>query len=424
MTPDRSKAPEVLPFGLMVMPAETVERLPNGILFHRYRGGDQPVCRLTVQIAGGTAEMGEATAKLLLSQLTEGTAHHDAEEIAEALDYNGARLVTQAQTHFSVIDLSMLSARVGDTLPVLGEILIEPAFPQERLEVSQLKFKNVIQTSRVSPAAMANEGLLALVWGEGNPYAHSMDEAAIDLVTVERLRQCHRRMLAPEKINVYLSGLFDEDTVAHVREFLSSIPRLGEGYGMDIYPANPEPAGTVATVDMPSTLQCGIACGIPTIGRDHPDFAALRFTVMALGGYFGSRLMSNIREDKGLTYGISAAVLCGQDGGHVYIGTLTDRNSADIVIAEIRRELAAMADNPPSGAELERFRTYAMTGLAELLDNPASVMQYYASRNLVGSPDDYFEVQQRVLRSLTPEEIARLSSTYLQPEALRISLAK
>ena len=93
----------------MSMPAETVEHLANGVTFHRYIGGDQPVCRLTLHFAGGISEMGEAATKLLLNQLTEGTATRSADDIAEAIDYNGARFATQAQTHFSVTDLFVLS---------------------------------------------------------------------------------------------------------------------------------------------------------------------------------------------------------------------------------------------------------------------------------------------------------------------------
>ena len=94
------------------------------------------------------------------------------------------------------------------------------------------------------------------------------------------------------------------------------------------------------------------------------------------------------------------------------------------MIAELRRELAEMSANPPSGEELERFRTYAMTGLVELLDNPTSVMQYYGTQNLVNAPSDYFECQQRVLQNLTSDEIARVSRKYLDPSLLRISLAR
>ena len=125
-----------------------------------------------------------------------------------------------------------------------------------------------------------------------------MTEADIDAVDAEMLRKVRQRLVCPSKMHAYLSGLLDTATVDAVRSFLESIPASGEGYDISLHPAKPETPGTMVTKEMPSTLQCAIACGIPTIGRDHPDYVPLRFAVMALGGYFGSRLMSNIREEK------------------------------------------------------------------------------------------------------------------------------
>lgn len=424
MITDRTTAPALYPFAALTMPAQVVEHLANGVVFHRFSGGDQPVCRLTIHIPGGISELGEATVKVFLNQLTEGTKAMSAEEIAEALDYNGARFATQAHTHFCVADFAMLTSRVSETLPVLYSMLTEASFPDDRLDISKLRLKNALRTSLCDPSVVADQSLSPLMWGKDNPLSNSMTEADIDAVDAEMLRKVRQRLVCPSKMHAYLSGLLDTATVDAVRSFLESIPASGEGYDISLHPAKPETPGTMVTKEMPSTLQCAIACGIPTIGRDHPDYVPLRFAVMALGGYFGSRLMSNIREEKGLTYGISSSVLGGLDGAYVYIGTLTDRKFADEVIAELRRELADMSANPPSGEELERFRTYAMTGLVELLDNPTSVMQYYGTQNLVNAPSDYFECQQRVLQNLTSDEIARVSRKYLDPSLLRISLAR
>ena len=420
---DRTQAPEVHPFGNLVMPDEQVEKLSNGIIFHRFSGGDQPVCNLTLHLTGGMLEMGEAECKLLLAMLTEGTATSTAEDIAEAIDFNGARFATQPQNHFCVVDMAVLTSRLDDVLPVLRDIIVNPVFPEERLEVARLKLKNSLLTMRHTPSAMASMGLIPLISGPENPLGKMLEDNDIDAVSSASLQSCHRRLLNPGRTNAYLSGLLDDDTVASVRTLLESLPALGLGYDFNYYPETPQPAGSMVSTDMPSTLQSAIACGIPAVGRSHPDYIPLRYTVMALGGYFGSRLMSNIREEKGLTYGINAGLLGGLDGAHVYIGTLTDRSNTELVIEEIRKELADMAVNPPQGEELERFRTYAMTCLAELLDNPQSVMQYYGSRNLVGTPDNYFAEQLNVLKSLTPEVMSRISEKYLSPDSMRISLA-
>jgi len=419
--PDRRTPPAVCPFAPMTMPREIVEHLDNGLTFHRFSGGDQPICRLTLHFAGGISEMGEATAKMLISQISEGTTKRSAEEIAEALDFCGVRLNTQSQAHHSIISLSLLTSHLPGILPLLTDMITAPAFPAARLEVARQRLISALRIAREDPAAVADIKLQPLIWGTENPLAHEMTEADIDAVDTDRLHKCHIRMICPARMHAYLSGLLDDDCVAAVRDFLNNIPVLSDGYDAIYYPPKPLPGGTMVCTDITNTMQTAISCALPAPGREHPDYVPLRLSVMALGGYFGSRLMSSIREDKGLTYGITAALMGSQDGAQVYIGTTTDRSATDIVIDEIHHELADMAINPPAGEELERFRTYAMTGLAEQLDNPISIMQYYGSQNIVGTSKDYFERQQSVLSVLTPDEISRVSSLYLNPSALLIS---
>ncbi|MBO4942351.1 MAG: insulinase family protein [Muribaculaceae bacterium] len=419
--PDRRTPPAVYPFAPMTMPGETVERLDNGLTFHRFSGGDQPVCNLTLHLTGGVSEMGEAAAKVLASQLSEGTAGRSADEISEALDDSGARLSCQSQAHHTTVKISLLTSRLPDILPVLSDMITEPSFPDDRLDVARQRLVTALHVSLEDPQAVADIRLQPLVWGRDNPLAHEMTEADIREVSAGTLRSLHRRLVCPARMHAYLSGLLDRDSIRATRDFLGNIPVLSSGYDIELHPAMPEPGGSMVVTDMPSAMQCAIACSIAAPGREHPDYVPLRFAVMALGGYFGSRLMSNIREEKGLSYGISAALMGSQDGAQVYIGTTTDRSTSDMVLDEIKHELTEMAVNPPAGEELERFRTYAMTGLAEQLDNPISVMQYYGSQNIVGTPSDYFERQQAILQSLTPDDIARTSAKYLNPTKLLIS---
>lgn len=418
---DRRTPPAVHPFAPMSMPRETVERLDNGLTFHRFSGGDQPVCNLTLHLAGGIAEMGEAAAKILASQLSEGTTNRSAVEIAEALDYSGVRFNTQVLTHHTTIKLSLLTSNLPDILPVVADMITAPTFPGDRLDVARQRLISALRVSHEDPSAVADMKLQPLFWGLDNPLAHEMTEDDINSVNSDTLHGLHKGLVCPARMHAYFSGLLDDADISAVRYFLNGLPEFSKGYDMELHPAMPQPGGSTVVNRMPSAMQSAISCSIPAPGREHPDYVPLRFAIMALGGYFGSRLMSNIRESKGLTYGISAALMGSQDGSQTYISTTTDRSASDIVLDEIRHELTDMALNPPSGEELERFRTFAMTGLAEQLDNPISVMQYYGSQNLVGTPQNYFERQQEVLSALTPDEISRVSTLYLNPENLLIS---
>lgn len=144
---------------------------------------------------------------------------------------------------------------------------------------------------------------------------------------------------------------------------------------------------------------------------------------MALGGYFGSRLMSNIREKKGLTYGISALLLGDREGSHATITAQCDNGYAGRVVEEIRNEIKALADNPPSGDELERMRLHAVSDSLEALDTPFSIMKVIVSQYAVGMPDNYFQRQQEVIASIDSDTIGEMARRYLSADSLRISIA-
>ena len=183
------------------------------------------------------------------------------------------------------------------------------------------------------------------------------------------------------------------------------------------------PAGTVVHTDFPESMQNAIAMGIPAISRHHEDYVPLRLTVMALGGYFGSRLMTNIREEKGLTYGIGAALMGGHEGSHAYISAKCDSNFTDKVISEIKAELVRLASDPPRGEELERLRMHAYVSLLEILDTPKSIMDYYRTMLIAGTPADYLERQLKGITGLSSDVISEMASKYLRPELLRTSIA-
>lgn len=162
---------------------------------------------------------------------------------------------------------------------------------------------------------------------------------------------------------------------------------------------------------------------IPAVPRSHPDYNLLRMTVTALGGYFGSRLMMNIREDKGYTYGISSALLGSREGGYIVISAQCDNRYTSALIDETRAELIRMADSPLSDDELKRLKFNVASDLASTLDTPMTMMDYYELRHTIGVPDDYFYARQKALAEITPEIVCEMSRRYLNPDSLRISVA-
>lgn len=415
----RATPPPVKPFGFMAMPEQTVETLDNGIVFHRYIGGDQLVCRLTLHIPGGQCESGILRARAVAAMLTESTTGYDAEALAEAIDFNGARMGASAHAHHIVLDVALTTARLPHILPVVEEVLQRPSFEPARLEVIKLKLKNQLRHVRMDLASSADEAFQPLICGAAHPLAQIVKEEDVDALDAEALEKVYRSAFAPAGVHAYLCGRLENSAVEAVRHFLTLLQPLGEGLPFKLIRYAAQAAGIRVERPFADSQQCAIVTGMPAVDRSHPDYVPLRYTVMALGGYFGSRLMTGIREEKGLTYGIGASLLGSYEGGLTQISTTTDRSYAARVEAEIDAELTRLVADPPQGEELERLSRYAATSLAELLDNPMSIMGYYASINLIGAPSDYFAEQQRTLAALTPDTISAMASRYLLPASRR-----
>ncbi len=423
MSLDRSIVPEVTPFGKMTVPPQEVVMLSNGITLHIYRGGDQPICNFSVVFPGGTAEMGsECLATLVTAQMIEGTRHHSSQEIAGFLDFYGVRFGFRAYAHNTIADFYMLTEKAHDVLPMIAEIVSEPIYPATELATAKTRISSSLLAAHEDVASLAGELFNELICGPGNPIGRPLTQELIDSIAPEVLRREYNIRFSPAGMHLFLSGMVDDDLIKLVAVTFGSLPGNRNIPRYHIAKMKPSAPGThfIAKED---AFQSAIICGLPTIGRNNPDYIPLRLAVMALGGYFGSRLMKNIREEKGLTYGIGASLSGSQDGAYMSIAAQCDCSMARTVVKEIKNELHNLGDNPPEGDELHRLKLNAMTSLAELLDSPQSILSYYANNLLVGTPDKYFESQQKAIETLSPENIARGARLYLNPERLIIVTA-
>lgn len=420
---NRAVAPEVKPFGPLTMPAETVEVLANGLTLHVVEGGDQPVSRLSIAFSGGVSEIGNVpAARLLVSQIVEGTSHRDGAQIADILDFNGARFGAVPHGHNVCADLFFLNDRAEDLMSLWADCIVNPVYPEDRFETARLSALSAFLSSQQEVASLASAALGELMYGPGHPLGRPLTEEIFKALDAAPLRDLHRRLMCPARIHAFLSGRKDRRVGEAVRRMLLSIPSLSEGIGRIVQPMRPEEPQT-RRITKEGAFQDAIAAGMPGPDRSHSDYIALRLTVMALGGYFGSRLMLNIREEKGLTYGINAALMGTPEGSMLNIAAQCDGRSTDTVINEIGAEMRRMVTDPPAGEELRRLKLHASTDLAEILDTPTSIMGYYANRLYVGTPDDYFERQQKAIETLSPDIISEMAARYLDPSRLTIVTA-
>lgn len=419
--PDRTVAPALQAPGILALPAENVRRLTNGVTLHSYYGGEQPVGMLSVLFCGGYAEISRARQGLLSAMLLEGGGSLSPEEVAARMDFNGAVFSPMMMPHFTGFSVAMLDKRVPEIAGLLSEVLGAPHFPEKELENTKLTSISRLELSLKRMRTLSANAFSNMILGPEHPLAIQPTPEEIDATTRKDLLEIHSRLYRGGSCHTFLAQHVSPESEAAIVRFLESIP-CGEGIPMDISPFHScKPRREI--IRRESALQCSITAGLPAMPRTDPDYLPLRMAVMALGGYFGSRLMTRVREEKGLTYGIHAGLYGYRTASYVAIEAECDNSFVDAVLDETAREMLLLRTEPPRGEELERLRMHMSTDAIKTLDSPASIMSYYQTKVSVGLPDTYFADQQRVIANLTPDLIADAAARYLDPAALRISIA-
>lgn len=422
---DRSTPPEVRRLGRLRLAQPDDIVLDNGLTLHMLRGGDTDVARLSLQAAGGRLDGNcDYVAPMMAEMLREGSRSHSGAEVAEHIDFNGAWLTANAMMHRTAYELSAVTRNFRRLLPLFVDTYANPAFDPKPFGAIHRKNLSDLDVNLTKVSFLANNAITALIAGDGNPAARGADRVALAAITRGTLAEFHAASVDARGIHAFLSGHLDSETVEATVRALSDIPSSRNYTDPRRYVAyTPAPPETV-TVDRLGSMQSAVALAIPVIGRSHPDYIPLRMAVIALGGYFGSRLMLNIREDKGYTYGIGASLMGYPGESFLRISTQCDNRYADSVIDQIRAELLRLQSPDSFNAdEIERLRSFVTTLLTAELDSPFAIMNHHAVLDDVGAPADYFARQQRALASMTPESLAGMARRYLSPENLYIAVA-
>lgn len=422
--PDRSKAPEIHQPTDIRLPKLHDLTLDNGIRVSVLNQPDMEIHRMTVFTEGGLAEAGNPAIALLDSQLLlEGTMATDGQSLANLLDFNGAWTNSRCGNHHRSFAIYNLPSRRSKLLPTIIEILTHPAFPADRLAKwrERLIASTAIEQKTVGYQASLLSNRLTI--GSGHPLSQPADPGHIAAVERDDILNFHKKNLHPRHMRIFITGSVSTQLEEEVNRYFGSIP----------VPDGEEPSAMIQPFDINTgargfkavdgALQSAVCATLGGVGRTHPDYAALRLTVNSLGGYFGSRLSTNIRERLGLTYGINASLLGYAEGSLIRISTECDNASRDLVVEEIGAEMRRLASDPPGSDEMERICMTEYSSLLDIMETPFTVSDFYQSLHVNGVTADYFYQRLEAARTMTSERIAEIAGKYLRPELMTVAVA-
>jgi predicted Zn-dependent peptidase len=413
MTLNRKIAPEFKGIDNISLKHPEKQHLTNGCQMFSFNSGDQDLVRIEWIFANQRFNPEKPLLNVAVNtMLTDGTDTLSAAQIADKIDFYGAFLQVDYGYDHSTVTLFSLTKHLKHTLPVVKDILTNSTFPEKEIETyirnQQQKLQVSLQKNDVVARRLFNKALFGnTLYGLGaNPD---------DYKTLKRddLLQHFRQMYQPKNCVVIVAGKLGADVLD-----LISTTFEGDWGAEKVQNDTSQPAIAAADEhfyfeEKPEALQSAIRMGIPAINRSHHHFPALQVLNTVLGGYFGSRLMANIREDKGYTYGIGSGLSSLKNGGALFIATEVGADVCKAAITEIEKEIDILKTTLIPIEELALVRNYLLGSLLGSLENVFSHADKFKNLYFAGLDYSYYDNYVHIVKTVSPEELKDLANVYL-----------
>lgn len=414
---NRKSAPPVHDIRNLVLPHPQEVRLDNGIPVYVLNFPGQEIIKIeAVYRAGRLQEDKRLVARATSRLLREGTKTRTAAGIAEHIDFYGGTLSVPTNLDTSNILLFSLKKYASELIPVFAEVLQAPTFPESELETFKLTSVQELLVELEKVEVRAYRKITELIFGESHPYGYnSMPE---DYAALERADLLHfyDTWYTPSNCLLFASGNIDDEVMDLLNRSFGQEKKTSEAVEKPYIKPVADLKPSQIKLKHPGSLQTAVKIGREAFNRRHPDFNGLYVLNTILGGYFGSRLMTNIREKKGFTYNIYSTLDAYLHDGCFYIATEVNSGSTRATIREIFAEMKKLREEPVSEDELSMVRNYLLGMLLNGLDGPMNTSDVVRSLVVEGLSEAEFVALAETIRYITPAQLQSLAERYLQPE--------
>ncbi|MBS1772694.1 MAG: insulinase family protein [Bacteroidetes bacterium] len=400
-----------------VLPAITTDKLDNGLPVYWLNAGVQDVVEIDwVFPAGLWYEHKEAVSQAVAGLLKNGTNKYTAAQIHEALEYYGASLKVSPGNDYSLITLHTLTKHLPQLLSVVYDILTDATFPQNEIDIYR---QNSIQRLLVNLRHcdfVANQQIDAVLFGESHPYGRYTKQSAIEAYTREDLLAFYSRGYDLSKVKIFMAGNIGSSEVKLMNEVFGKTVVTEPNVANTNIPVQPKAEKKLSITNDPNGVQGAIRLGRIFPNRHHPDFAPMVVLNTLFGGYFGSRLMSNIREDKGYTYGIYSSLSPYSNSGTFSVHTEVGRDVIEAALKEIYHEMKVLQEELADEEELLLVKNYLLGNLLGDLDGPFSILQRWRTLVLNDMNIEHFNRNINIYKTITAQELQALAQKYFNAE--------
>jgi zinc protease len=415
---DRTVAPPVQPLASVTLPAADVFLLPNGARLHILRNDAQPVVRLQIVVkAGKWTEPAPGVSLLTARMLLEGTHTRTARQIADEVAFYGASLECEQGFDRATLTLYCLTRHLATLLPLVVDVLTSPTFPETELTLLKTRTIQNVRVERQKTSYLAAEQFSADLFGAAHPYGQKFNEDSFQQITSRQLHDFHQSAYQLSSAELFLCGDISPADEQLLHQSIGSIHQPAP-VSLQLETVATVPTVHTTYVPVEGSLQASLRIGRhwPALTDAHAH--QLQVLVKVLGGYFGSRLMKNIREDKGLTYGIYASIGPREHATSFVIGSDVNGASAEAAVQEIHHELHRLQEDLIPEAELITVKNYMAGKFANEISTVFEQCDKYKNLIFLNLPLSHYTDFLTNIRSVDAETLRQLAQQYLAPSAM------
>jgi len=345
-----------------------------------------------------------------------GTTSKSAYQINDFFEFHGAYLNRSCYNETASITLHCLSKHLETLLPVVREIIETSIFPEQELAIYIQNQKQRLSVNLQKCDFIANRLIDEYLFGINHPYGTYSNAEDYDALNTDVIKAFYKQYYLNGSCKIFVAGKMPTGYESMLNKAFGTLPLHADAPVVVEHPVVTASQKKVEIINDENGVQGAIRMARPFPNRHHPDFQKAHVLNTLFGGFFGSRLMSNIREDKGYTYGIHSYFQNHVHASAWMISTEAGRDVCAATIAEVIKEMELLRNEPVDKEELDLVRNYMIGSLLGDLDGPFQLIGRWKNYVLNGLDENYFYKSIETIKSVTPEELQRLANTYLQPE--------
>jgi zinc protease len=409
---DRTVAPAFVKAKNFFLPNVHPVRLSNGLSMFLVPGVQQEVIKIELLFeAGRWYEPRPGVAHFTSQMLEKGTTSKNALELAEAFESLGAHLEIVAGLDHIEISLFALLRNWPQAFNIMLEMIQQPSFNEDELAIMKDIYLENLKVNLAKNSFVASQAIRRNIFG-AHPYGISVTEQDVSQISVEQLRTYHKQRVLPSAIFVTAPASVSHDQLAN------SFSVLAYSNGQEKPQVPVEPGKRDETIEKEDSVQSSLRLGMRMVRKSHPDYPHMLLLNHIFGGYFGSRLMKNIREEKGLTYGIHSSLNALQHDGFLMIGADVNKENRDLAFQEINREMLRLREDQVGEEELMIAGNHFLGSLQLEVANPFSLTEKIKNIYLNQLPSDFYQIVFDKVSTATPQQLVHTAATHFAVENL------